>query len=151
MYHFDEAAHHLFAGVEVCDDAVAEWADGANLGICLFVHHLCPVADGYHAFSSAVEGNDAGLVDHNLAIADDDGVGRAEVHCYFFIEGKPVHLGDWYFRGVYSNLLCEPLVDGGVVVAAYAECLCCEPFAVCQFALRALLLEQFEQGFVFCF
>ena len=75
MNHLDEATKHLFGSVEVSDDTIAEGTNHANFVVCLFVHLLGHVADSNHFFRVAVEGHDGGLIDNNLTIADDDGIG----------------------------------------------------------------------------
>jgi hypothetical protein len=48
MYHLDEAAHHLLAGVEVGNHTFAQRAHGADIVVCLFIHHLGLFAHGNH-------------------------------------------------------------------------------------------------------
>ena len=92
MHHLDETAHHLLASIEVCNDTITKGTDGADVRIGLFVHHLGFVTNGNHALCAAVKRYYTGLVNDYLTIADDDGVGRSQVHRYFFVKGKPVHI-----------------------------------------------------------
>ena len=86
--HADESAHHLFASVEVGNDAIVERTNHANFFARLFVHQFGALAHSNGLFGVGVEGNDGGLVDHNLAIADDDGVGCAQVHGKLALHGE---------------------------------------------------------------
>ena len=89
--HLHQSAYHLLTGIEVGNHAVAQRADGAYVLVCLFVHHLGLFAHGNHLVRAAVEGHYRRLVHHNLAVAGDDGVGRAQVHCYFLCKRENTH------------------------------------------------------------
>ena len=83
MYHLYQSSHHLFAGREVGYDSVAQRSDSAYVCVLFFIHHLGLLAHGDHLVCSPVESHDRRLVNHNLIIRDDDGIGCTEVHCYF--------------------------------------------------------------------
>ena len=92
MDHLDKTAHHLLTSREVGNHAVAQWANGTYVVVGLFIHHLGFLADRDHLASTAVKGDDRRLIDHDLVIADDDGVGSAQVHRYLLNERKHSHL-----------------------------------------------------------
>ena len=80
--HLDKATDHLLASREVGDHAIAERADRADVGMLLLVHHLRLATDGNHLAAPSVQGHNGRLVHRDLIIADNDGVGRSQVHCY---------------------------------------------------------------------
>ena len=86
VYHFDESAHHLFASGEVGYDSIAEWANGSDVVVSLLIHHLCLRADSNHFVCATVECHYRRFINNNLVVADDDGVGSAEVHRNFLSE-----------------------------------------------------------------
>ena len=86
MSHLDKAAHHLFAGREVGNYTVAKRTDGANVVVRLLIHHLSLVSYSDHLVCATVKSNNRWLVDHDLVIADDDGVGSSQVHRNFLNE-----------------------------------------------------------------
>ena len=90
MYHFDEATKHLFGCVEVSDNAIAQRTNHTNLVVRLFVHLLGHIAHGNHFFRVAVEGHNGGLIDDNLTIANDDGIGGTEVNGQFLCKGEEI-------------------------------------------------------------
>ena len=90
MYHLDEATEHLLGGIEVGNDAIAQRTNHTNLVVRLFVHLLGHIAHSNHFFRVAVEGHNGGLIDVNLTIANDDGIGGTEVNGQFLCEGEKV-------------------------------------------------------------
>ena len=92
MYHLDKSPHHLFASSKVCYHAIAQWANGADIFVCLLVHQLRTFANSYHFVCTAIEGHNRRFVHHNFVIADDDGVRCAEVHCNFLHKRKESHV-----------------------------------------------------------
>ena len=94
----DEAADHHLGRVEVRDDAVAEGTDGADAGVCLFVHKLGLLAQGDALVVRIVDGDDGGLVQHDLVILENDGVGRAEVYCELLVQETECHFSFRFFR-----------------------------------------------------
>lgn len=86
VYHLDQATHHLLTSCEVSDHAVTEWADRAYVVVCFFVHHLSLLTDGDHLVSATVKSHYRWLVNNNLIITDDNGVGSAKVHGDFLNE-----------------------------------------------------------------
>jgi hypothetical protein len=67
-----------------------------------------------------VNGNDEAM--RFIILADDDGVGGAEVHCQFFCKGKKSHS-----KIAIYKLLTKPTVNGCIVMAAYAKGACSKP------------------------
>ncbi len=82
----DESANHHFGRPEVGYDAFAQRAYGADPFGLASLHHLSFLAHGDHLAGRHFNGYDRRLVDHNLVVVDDDGIGRAEVDGYFFSE-----------------------------------------------------------------
>ena len=89
--HLNQAAHHLLTGIEVGNHTVTQRADGLDFGVRLLVHHFCLIAYGNHTLAAAIQGNNAGLVNHNPAITDNDGVSGTQVHRKFLAKRKPLH------------------------------------------------------------
>ena len=89
----DETADHHLGGVEVRDHAVAERTDGADAGIRLLVHQLGLLAEGDALVGCIVDGDNRGLVEHDLVILENDGIGRAEVYSELLVEETECHYG----------------------------------------------------------
>ena len=58
MNHLDESTHHLFAGVEVGNDAIAQRTNHACLVARLLIHQFGLLAHGNHLFRLSVERHD---------------------------------------------------------------------------------------------
>ena len=87
-----EAADHHFRCVEVCDNAVTERAYGFDSGVCLLMHELGFLAK-CDAFSGlVVNGDDRRLVQGDLVVLEDDGIGRPEVHCQLLRKKVECHI-----------------------------------------------------------
>ena len=84
---FDEAADHHLRRIEVGDNAVPQRPHGADAGVGAVVHQLgfLPYGD---AFVIVVDCNYARLVQHNLVVLVDDGVGSSEVDCQLLIQKR---------------------------------------------------------------
>ena len=80
MDHLDQSAHHLLAGGEVGDNAVAQRTDGTDIGMFLLVHHLGIASHGNHLVRAAVQSYHRRLVNDDLVITDDNRVRRSQVH-----------------------------------------------------------------------
>ena len=91
VYHLDQSAHHLLTGREVGDHTVAQRTDSTNVLMCLLIHHLRLVTDGNHLVGTAIQSHDRRLIDHDLVIADDDRVGRSQVHGNLLHKTKKSH------------------------------------------------------------
>ena len=85
VYLFDEAANHHFCGVEVCDNTIPQRTDGLDAGIGFFMHHLGLLAQCDALPRLVVDSYDRGLVQHNLIILENDGVGGTQVHSQFLV------------------------------------------------------------------
>ncbi len=92
MNHLDQATHHLLASREVGNDSIAQGANGADIVVCLLIHHLGFLAHGNHLVGAAVQSHNRRLVNNNLIITDDDGVGGAEIHCNLLNKRKKSHV-----------------------------------------------------------
>ena len=68
----DEVAEHPFRDLEVGDDAVAQGADGDDVGGGPADHALRLLADGENALGGAVDGDDRGLDDDDAPPPDHD-------------------------------------------------------------------------------
>ena len=152
MYHLDESAHHLLAGREVGNNAVAQRADSADIVVRFLIHHLCLLTHGNHLVGTTVKGYDRRFVNHNLIITDNDGVGRTKVHCYLLDKTKESHFNLLFdnLQFTICNLLGKPAVDGGVVVRADAEGTGGEHAALILSGLGALLVQNVQQHTVLC-
>ena len=89
----DEAADHHFCRIEVGDHSVAERTDGLDARIGLFVHEFGLLAEGNALARAIVDGHDGRLVQHDLVILENDGVGGAEVDGQFLIQKSESHIG----------------------------------------------------------
>ena len=90
--HLDKAAHHLFASSKVGNHSITEWANSADVVVSLLIHHLCLRTDSNHFVGATVEGYHRRLVNNDLVVADDNGVGSAKVHRNVLYERKKSHL-----------------------------------------------------------
>ena len=88
----DEAADHHFGGIEVGDDAVPQGAHGLDAGVGLLVHQFGLLAQGDAFPRLVVDGYDGGLVQRNLVILENDGVGGAQIHCKLLIQKVKSHI-----------------------------------------------------------
>ena len=76
----DEVPQHLFADVEIGDDAVLQRPDGADVIRRAADHSLGLGADGQRAAVFHVDGHDGRLVEHDATAAHvDERVGGAQV------------------------------------------------------------------------
>ena len=160
MHHFNEPAHHLFAGVEVGNHAVAQRPYHADVVVRLLIHELGPLAHGFHFVGVAVERHDRRFVHGNLPVAHDDGVGSAKVDGQFLRKGKKVgekaHSAPMQLVGMRSmDFLLRAAVgkvpvDGRVVVAAYSEGPRGQHTAFLELRCGPVLFQQVEQDAVFC-
>ena len=91
MNHLNQSTHHLLAGREVGNHAVTERTDGFYVLVCFLIHHFRLVTYSNHLFGTAIQCNNRGFVDHNLIIADNNGVGRTKVHCNLLHKTKKSH------------------------------------------------------------
>ena len=82
----DESSDHHLGGVEVCDDTVTERTDGLDARIRPFVHQLRLLADGDAAAGMVVNGDDTWLIENDLVVLEDDGVGCSKVNCQFLCQ-----------------------------------------------------------------
>ena len=82
----DEAANHHLRSVEVSNHAVSQRPYGPYARVYLFVHQLCFLAEGDALACIVVKGYDAWLVEHNLTVLVNDGVGGAQVNCKLLVE-----------------------------------------------------------------
>ena len=109
MHHPDESAHHLLTGREVGYHTIPQRAHGANIIMCLFIHHLGSLAHGNHLVRMAVQSYYRRLVDNNLVITDNDCVGRSKIHCNFLHKTKKTHydllFDDLLFTIYFANQL----------------------------------------------
>ena len=78
--HADHATDHVLGSVEVGDHTLAQWTYRTGIGIALFVHLSGLRTHGDHLARTVVEGHDRGLIEDDLVVLDDDGIGCAEVH-----------------------------------------------------------------------
>ena len=85
-YFLNHAANHLLGGVEVGNNAVAQRAYGGNALVHLAVHLAGGLAYGDGLHRLGVEGYHTRLINHNLVVVDDDGVGSSQVDCNFLSE-----------------------------------------------------------------
>ena len=90
--HLDKSAHHLLASREVGYHTVAQRAHGTYVVVCLLIHHLGLRTHGNHLVGMPVESYYRRLVNHNLVITDNNGVGRSQVHGYFLDETEKSHI-----------------------------------------------------------
>ena len=88
----DETADHHLGRVEVRDHAVAERTDGADAGVRLLVHEFGLLAQRDALVVRIVDGDDGGLVQHDLVILEDDGIGRAEVYSELLVQETECHV-----------------------------------------------------------
>ena len=91
MYHLDKSAHHLLAGCKVGYHTVTQRTDGAYVVVRLLIHHLGLLANSNHLVCAAVKGNDRWLINNYFVVADDDGVGRSQVHRNFLDKREKSH------------------------------------------------------------
>jgi hypothetical protein len=70
----------VLGGIEVCDHALTQRTYRAGVGIALFVHLSSLRSDCDHLARAVVKGYDRGLIEDDLVVLDDDGIGSAEVH-----------------------------------------------------------------------
>jgi hypothetical protein len=68
----DEVPDHLLGHVEVADNAVAQRADGDDVGRGAPHHSFGLRADGQHPLGPGVHGHDRRLADHDPPMADGD-------------------------------------------------------------------------------
>ena len=92
MYHSNEPSHHLFTCSEVGDDTISQRSYGANVVVSLLIHHLSLRPYGNHFVCTTIKSNDRWLINHNLIITRNDGVGGAKIHCYFLDKRKKSHI-----------------------------------------------------------
>ena len=92
MNHLNQSAHHLLAGGEVGYHPVAQRTDCTDARILFLIHHLGLIAHGNHLVGATVEGHYRGLIDNNLIITDNDGVGGTQIHCNTLNKTKKSHL-----------------------------------------------------------
>ena len=83
--HLDHLAHHVFGGLEVGDDTVAQWADGLDVLVGLTMHHHGALADGDDLLRVALQGHNGGLVNDYLVVVYDNRIGRTQVNSDFFV------------------------------------------------------------------
>ena len=88
----DKTADHHFSGLEVCDDAVPQRADSLDAGIGPFVHQLGLLSDCDAFVRMVVNGYDRRLVQGDLVVLEDDGIGRPEVHCQLLRKKVECHI-----------------------------------------------------------
>ena len=105
VHHLDKAAHHLLTGREVGNHTVAKGTDGADIVMCLFIHHLGHLSYGNHLVRTAVECHHRWFIYHDLVITDYNRVGRAKVHGQFLSKTKKSHSENLRLRNV-SLLIC---------------------------------------------
>ena len=118
-HHVDQAAHHLFASVEVGNHAVLQRTDHADLFARLFIHELGAFADCDGLIRTGIEGNDRRFVDGDLTVGDNDGVGRAQIHgqlAFHREEGrKNSHWAmRWLEGGAMGRIACGKILPSGV-------------------------------------
>ncbi len=75
----EHPAQHELGSVEVGDDAVFQGADGLDIGVGLLVHVARLAADGDQLAGMDVERDDGRFVDNDLAVIEDERIGRTEV------------------------------------------------------------------------
>ena len=88
----DEAADHHFRRVEVGDNAVTERTHCLDAGIRFFVHQFSLLAQGDALPCLVVDGNDRRLVQGNLVILENDGIGSAQVDSQLLIQESKRHI-----------------------------------------------------------
>ena len=88
----DESADHHFRGVEVGDNAVPQGPHGLDARIGLFVHQFGLLAQGDTLPCLVVDGHDGGLVQGNLVILENDGIGGAQVYSQFLVQKSKCHI-----------------------------------------------------------
>ena len=71
--------------------------------MCLLIHHLRLTTNSYHLISAAIKGNNRRLINHNLIITDNDGIGRSQVHCNLLDKTKKSHSFYLYTYYYFSN------------------------------------------------
>ena len=111
MYHLNQSTHHLLTGREVGNYTIAQWADGTDVVVRLFIHHLCLLANGNHLVGTTVEGNNRRLVNNDLVITDNNRVGRAKVHGNLLDKTEKSHC----FLS-FLLFLCKPIMNGSVIL-----------------------------------
>ena len=87
----DEAADHHLRRVEVGDHAVAQRPDGLDARAGPFVHQFGLGAEGDAFARIIVDSHDAGLIQHNLVILVNDGVGGTQIDSQFLIQKRESH------------------------------------------------------------
>ena len=85
-----KATDHELGCIEVCDHTLAERTDGADAFRFTALHELGFLAD-CNELVITVKCHDRRLVNHNLVVVNDYGVGRAEVDGYFFGQREKSH------------------------------------------------------------
>ena len=85
--HADELADEVLSHLEVGDDTATQRTHGLDVLVVGLARHLLGAfAHGYDLACVAVDSHDGGLVDDNLVVIYDYGVGCAEVHGHFAVE-----------------------------------------------------------------
>ena len=87
----DEAADHHFRGVEVCNDAIPQGTHRLDAGIGFLVHEFGLLTQGNAFAGLVVDGHYRGLVQGNLVILENDGVGGTQVDSQFLIQKVKCH------------------------------------------------------------
>ena len=100
MNHLNKTTHHLLACREVGNHTITQRANGTNVLVSLLIHHLRLITNCNHLVGTAIQSNNRWLVNHNLIIANDNGIGGTKVHCYFLYETKKSHL--LYYLTIYN-------------------------------------------------
>ncbi|CCX54574.1 unknown [Bacteroides sp. CAG:1060] len=95
----DEASYHHLRSIEVCNDTIAQRADGLHAGVDLLMHQfgLLTKSDAFPRI--VIYCYDTRLVQDNLIILINDRVGRSEVNCQFLIKKRKCHFD--------SHLSCQ--------------------------------------------
>ena len=77
---FDETADHHLGRVEVRDHAVFQRTDGLDARVGPLMHQFGLLAQGNAGTGLVIDGHDTRLVQYDLVVLEDDGVGRSKVN-----------------------------------------------------------------------
>ena len=86
FHHLDKLAKHIFRRLEVSDDTVTQRPNSLDILMGLAMHHHSAFAHSHNLVGVTLDSNNRRLIDDNLVIIDDEGVGGAEVYCQFFFK-----------------------------------------------------------------
>ena len=76
---FDKTADHHLGSVEVRNHAVFQRTDGLDARVGTLVHQLGFLAQGDAGTGLVIDGHDARLVQYNLVVLENHGIGRSKV------------------------------------------------------------------------